>query len=313
MNSHDVFTQEIGALASVRDRIGPEFDQAVDLILSKPGKVVVAGIGKSGIIGHKIAATLASTGTPAVFLNAGEALHGDLGMVGPEDVVLMLSKSGETAELAHMLPSVKEIGAALIGMFGATHTKLAQVCDLVLDVTVDDEACPLSLAPTTSATVSLVMGDALAIALMEKRGFSPDKFAVFHPGGSLGRRLLIQVRDVLPAGETVAGISAGVTLREAIQELSASSRGAVCLLSTQETIEGILTEGDIRRHFLLGTDPDTLVSEVMTPNPKVIPHTARLGEALDLMEKGDRQVYVLPVVDENHHYCGMLRMHDIVT
>jgi len=313
MTASHIFTQQIKELSRVRDRIGQEFETAVALILEKPGKVVVTGIGKSGIIAHKIAATLASTGTPAVFLNAGEALHGDLGMVAADDVVLMLSKSADTAELAHMLPSIKEIGAGLIGMFGAAGTRLARACDVVLDVSVTDEACPLSLAPTTSATVSLVMGDALAITLMEQRGFTPENFAVFHPGGSLGRRLLVQVRDVLPGEGGRAEVPETATLRQAIEELSASARGAVCIVGRSREIKGILTEGDIRRHFLSHTDPDSPVIEVMTPSPKVIHATARLGQALDLMESGERQVYVLPVVDEQNHYLGMLRMHDIIS
>ena len=313
MTAREIFTQQIEALAGVRDRLGPEFEEAIALIERKSGKVVVTGIGKSGIIGHKIAATLASTGTPAVFLNAGEALHGDLGMVGQDDVVLMLSKSAATTELIQILPAIKEIGASLIGLFGATDTRLSRACDVVLDVSVEDEACPLSLAPTTSATVSLVMGDALAIALMEKRGFSTEDFAVYHPGGSLGRRLLVQVRDALPSGPPIAGIPLGMSLREAVEQLSETARGAVCLLRETGEIEGILTEGDIRRHFLSGTDPSTPALEIMTKDPKVIMETARLGEALDLMESGDRQVYVLPVVDEQGLYRGMLRMHDIVT
>jgi len=313
MTAQDTFTQQIEELAQVRDRIGPEFERAVALITEKSGKVVVTGIGKSGIIAHKIAATLASTGTPAVFLNAGEALHGDLGMVAREDVVLMLSKSADTAELAQLLPSVKEIGAGCIGIFGCTATKLAQACDVVLNVSVSDEACPLSLAPTTSATVSLVMGDALAIALMEQQGFTSEHFARFHPGGHLGRRLLVQVQDVLPAGEPKAWITEQASLRDAVLELSESARGAVCILDNHKTIRGIITEGDIRRHFLLGSNPDQSVVEIMTPDPKVIPSTARLGQALDLMESGDRQVYVLPVTDDKGHYLGMLRMHDVVT
>lgn len=313
MKAKKIFTQQIDALAVVRDRIGDEFDQAMALIESKPGKVVVTGIGKSGIIGHKIAATMASTGTPAVFLNAGEALHGDLGMVAADDVVLMISKSAGTAELAQMLPAIKEIGASIIGLFGSTETQLAAACDVVLDVSVEDEACPLSLAPTTSATVGLVMGDALAIALMEQRGFSSEQFAVFHPGGSLGRRLLIQVQDVLPSGPPLAGVPVDVSLREVVEQLSATARGAVCLLNPDGQIEGIVTEGDIRRHFLDGTDPASPASSIMTRDPKVIAANARLGEALDLMESGGRQVYVLPVVDADERYVGMLRMHDIIT
>ena len=307
-----MFAQQIEALRKVGSRLEPDLDRAVDLILRKPGKVVVTGIGKSGIVGHKIAATLASTGTPAVFLNAGEALHGDLGMVDAEDVVLMLSKSAGTAELAHMLPSVRRIGAALIGLFGAEGTPLAAACDVRLDVSVDDEACPLSLAPTTSTTVMMVTGDALAIALMERRGFTPEDFAVFHPGGSLGRRLLYRVADVMRRGPESARVRESVSLREAVEEMSRSALGAVCAVDGDNRILGIVTEGDVRRLFLSGADAAVPVREVMTRDPKVAREDDRVGEALDLMESGNRKVYVLPVVNADEQYIGMLRMHDVV-
>jgi len=308
-----VFQQQSAAIQAVGSRIGPEFDLAVDLILSRPGKVVVTGIGKSGIVAHKIAATLASTGTPAVFLNAGEALHGDLGMVGPQDVVLMLSKSANTAELAHMLPSIRRIGAAIIGIFGAVNTALAHACDTVLDVSIDKEACPLSLAPTTSTTVSMVMGDALAIALMQKKGFTPDQFALYHPGGSLGHRLLCQVRDVMRKGSDLPAVAPSQSLREAMAKMSQAALGAVCVTNPDSQLLGILTEGDVRRLYLNGTDPSCPVETVMTSDPKWISDEARLGEALDFMESGDRKVYVLPVVNEKKRFVGILRMHDIVT
>lgn len=308
-----VFEQQVACLTAVGARIQPQLETAVELILSRNGKVVVTGIGKSGIVAHKIAATLASTGTSAVFLNAGEALHGDLGMVGPEDVVLMLSKSGNTAELAHMLPSIRRIGAKLIGVFGAADTAMAKACDVVLDVSVDDEACPLSLAPTTSTTVSMVMGDALAIALMEKRGFTPDQFALYHPGGTLGRRLLYQVRDVMRKGEELPRITPDVTLREAMTEMSRAALGAVCVLDPGQKILGIITEGDVRRFYVRGTPTESVVKDVMTTDPKTIKDEDRLGEALDVMEAGERKVYVLPVIDRENRYCGMLRMHDIVS
>jgi len=312
MNAKDIFTQQIEELTAVRDRIGPEFERAIELILERSGKVVVTGIGKSGIVAHKIAATLASTGTPSVFLNAGEALHGDLGMVGPDDVVLMLSKSANTAELAHMLPSIRKIGAALVGLFGATDTALAQACDVVLDAAVADEVCPLSLAPTTSTTVSMVMGDALAVSLMESRRFTPDQFAIYHPGGSLGRRLLYQVRDVMRKGDALPAVGPEASIREAVGEMSRASLGAVCVTDSDCRIVGILTEGDVRRLFLEGMNPNEEVREVMTTDPKVIGEDVRLGEALDMMEAGGRPVYVLPVVDDAQRYVGMLRMHDIV-
>lgn len=308
-----VFSQQIEALRKVGSRVDADLDRAVELILSKSGKVVVTGIGKSGIVGHKIAATLASTGTSAVFLNAGEALHGDLGMVGKEDVVLMLSKSADTAELAHMLPSVRRIGASVIGLFGGEGTPLARACDLRLDVSVDDEACPLSLAPTTSTTVMMVAGDALAIALMERRGFTPEDFAVFHPGGSLGRRLLYRVADVMRRGPEAARVGEEVSLREAVEEMSRSALGAVCAVDGENRILGIVTEGDVRRLFLSGVDASVPVRGVMTRDPKVVREDVRVGEALEVMEAGERQVYVLPVVDEDQRYIGMLRMHDVVS
>ncbi len=307
-----VFEQQVACLAAVGGRIQSSLDQAVELILSRDGKVVVTGIGKSGIVAYKIAATLASTGTPAVFLNAGEALHGDLGMVSKDDVVVMLSKSANTAELAHMLPSIRQIGAALIGVFGAVETSLAKSCDVVLDVSVEDEACPLSLAPTTSATVSMVAGDALAIALMERRKFTPDEFALYHPGGNLGRRLLYQVRDVMRKGEELPVVVPGVSLREAMTEMSRAALGAVCVADADRRLLGILTEGDVRRLYVAGTDPGVLVDRVMTLEPKVIDEDVRLGEALDVMEAGARKVYVLPVINREYRYVGLLRMHDIV-
>lgn len=307
-----VFQHAVQALQSVGSRIGPELEQTVDLILSRTGKVVVTGIGKSGIVAHKIAATLASTGTPAVFLNAGESLHGDLGMVGKDDVVIMLSKSGHTMELAHMLPSIRKIGAALVGIFGAIQTPLAKACDVVIDVTVDNEACPLSLAPTTSTTVSMVMGDALAITLMLRRGFTPEQFALYHPGGNLGRRLLHQVRDVMRKGADMPVVHPDCSLREAVAEMSRAALGAVCVADAEHVLLGIVTEGDVRRLYLNGTDPSIPVKEVMTRTPKIIGEDARLGEALDLMESGNKKVYVLPVLDRSRHYVGILRMHDIV-
>lgn len=310
---NEVFEQEARCLLEVGARSETSLDRAVELVLSRSGKVVVTGIGKSGIVGHKIAATLASTGTPAVFLNAGEALHGDLGMVGKDDVVIMLSKSAHTAELAHMLPSILRIGAKIVGIFGATNTALANACDVVLDVSIDDEACPLSLAPTTSATVSMVMGDALAIALMEKRGFTPDQFALYHPGGTLGRRLLYQVRDVMRKGEELPRVTPEVSLSVAMAEMSRAALGAVCVVDSERRILGIITEGDVRRFYVRGTPTESIIKDVMTTDPKTIGDENRLGEALDVMESGERKVYVLPVVDRENRYCGMLRMHDIVS
>jgi arabinose-5-phosphate isomerase len=307
-----IFDEEIKGLQLVQSRLSGDFDRAVDLILASTGKVVVAGIGKSGIIGHKIAATLASTGTSAVYLNAGEALHGDLGMVSRQDVVLMLSKSAATIELSQMLPSIREIGAKIIGIFGCDSTALAQACDVVLDTKINREACPLGLAPMTSSTVALVMGDALATALIRARGFGPEHFAVYHPGGSLGRRLLLRVRDVMHADpRSVPVVSPGMPLRDALGKMSAANLGGVVIAEGKKVV-GVFTDGDLRRQILKGCSLEAPMSEVMTKDPVCVLATLRLGEALDLMEQTNRKIYFVPVVDDAGNFCGALRMHDVV-
>jgi len=307
-----VFDAEIEGLDLVRSRLATEFEEAVDLILACQGKVVVSGIGKSGIIGHKIAATFASTGTSAVYLNAGEALHGDLGMISRQDVVLMLSNSAATVELSQMLPSIREIGAKIVGIFGCSTTALAHACDVVLNARVDREACPLNLSPTTSATVSLVMGDALAAALIKARGFRPENFAVYHPGGSLGRRLLLRVRDVMHADPKMVPMVAPETLlRDALNEMSATNLGGVVVAEAKKVL-GVFTDGDLRRQILNGCSLDTPISEVMTQNPVCVEASLRLGEALELMEQTSRKIYFVPVVDGDGCLCGALRMHDVV-
>jgi arabinose-5-phosphate isomerase len=307
-----VFRNEISALQRTLGNLQPAFDAAVDLILSATGKVVVTGVGKSGIIAHKIAATLASTGTPAVFLNAAEGLHGDLGVVGKEDVVLMLSNSAETEELYRLLPSIKHIGARLIGIFGNSTTKLARHCDCLLDASIEAEACPLRLAPMTSTTVALVIGDALAAALMKARGFTREEFAVFHPGGALGRRLLFKVSEVMVSGPQLPIISPDCSLREAVVEMDRCNIGVVVAVTPGKQVAGLLSEGDLRRLILREVSMATPLAEVMTKTPLVVDETAALGEALAVMEKSGRKVYVLPVVDSGGELVGALRMHDIV-
>ncbi len=309
---NEVFEQEARALLDVGRRLGDSFEQAVELMAGCQGKLIVAGIGKSGIVAHKIAATLASTGSPAVFLNAGEALHGDLGMVTSDDVVIMLSKSANTPELLVMLPSIRNIGAKLIGLFGRLDSPLATACDVLLDVSVEEEACPLHLAPTTSCTVSMVAGDALAIALMRRRNFSPDEFAVYHPGGELGRRLLYKVKDVMHSGDALPRVSPEHSLREAVEELARKALGAVCIADESGNLLGIITEGDVRRLYLQGRDSMSPVREAMSTDPMHIAEEDPLGKALDRMEKGERKVYVLPVLNREGQLSGLLRMHDIV-
>lgn len=308
-----VFEQESQALSQTLRRIETTFDKVVDLCLACRGKLVIAGVGKSGIIGHKMAATLASTGTPAVFLNAGEALHGDLGMVTADDVVVFLSNSAKTPELLRMLPSVRKIGARTLGILGAIDTPLAESMDLILDARIDEEACPLRLAPMTSCTVALVVGDALAAALIRARGFSAEDFAVFHPGGSLGRRLLYRVRDIMQTGDSLPVVESERSLRETIQVLARYRMGAVLVADSSRKLTGILVEGDVRRLYLEQVDPDKPIREVMTADPKTIDGDALLGEAIEQMERGDRKVYVLPVVREDRTIEGILRMHDIVS
>ena len=312
--AHRIFDEEIAGLTRAKAALAKSFDSAVDLMLGAKGKVVVAGIGKSGIIGHKIAATMASTGTAAVYLNAGEALHGDLGVVNQTDVVLMLSNSASTAELAHMLPSIKQIGAKMIGLFGKTNTALAKACDVVLDASIEKEACPLGLAPMTSSTVALVVGDALASALMQAHGFKPDDFAVYHPGGSLGRRLLLRVHDVMHSvGAGVGPVVIPETkLQDALDVMSDSNLGGV-IVAEGPKIAGVFTDGDLRRRILEGCQLDAPIRSLMTKNPTCVDDTMRLGEVLDLMESANRKIYFVPVKDADENLCGALRMHDIVS
>jgi arabinose-5-phosphate isomerase len=311
--AHRIFDAEIAGLTRTKERLDESFNRAVGLILGSKGKVVVAGIGKSGIIGHKISATLASTGTSAVYLNAGEALHGDLGIVNAEDVVLMLSNSAATAELAHMLPSIKQIGARMIGLFGKPDTPLAQACDIVLDVSVEREACSLGLAPMTSSTVALVMGDALASALMSARGFKPDDFAVYHPGGSLGRRLLLRVSDVMhPVSDHFPLAAPELPLREALSVMSISNLGGLIVAEANQ-IKGVFTDGDLRRYVLEGCSLDAPIHEFMTKDPITAQDSMHLGEILDLMEASGRKIYFVPVSNAAGELSGALRMHDIVS
>lgn len=307
-----VFHNEISSLQRSLVNLRLTFDASVEMLLAASGKVVVTGVGKSGIIAHKIAATLASTGTPAVFLNAAEGLHGDLGVVDKNDVVVMLSHSAETEELYRLLPSIKHIGARLIGIFGNSSTKLARQCDCLLDASIEAEACPLCLAPMTSTTVALVIGDALAAALMKARGFTREQFAVFHPGGALGRRLLLKVSEVMVRGPHLPMVSPECSLREAVLEMDRCNIGVVVAVTPGKQVAGLLSEGDLRRLILREVPMATGLDGVMTKNPLRVREGASLGEALAVMEKSGRKVYVLPVVDAGDELVGAVRMHDIV-
>ncbi|MGF1449633.1 MAG: SIS domain-containing protein [Opitutales bacterium] len=310
--ARDVFDKEIAALESVKAAIEPSFDAAVELLVRSGGKLIVTGLGKSGIIGHKIAATFSSTGTPAVFMNAAEALHGDLGVVSPEDVVILISNSGATIELVKLLPSVRKQGTPVIGIFGKADAPLASKCDCVLPAIVKEEACPLNLAPMSSTTAALVVGDALAAAVMMQKGFTPDDFAWRHPGGHLGRNLLLRAGDVMHAGEDLPRVSPEADFRALLVEMTRVNLGAVCVCDAAGKLIGIVTDGDIRRFVLEGKAMDAPAHALMTPNPVTVTPEMALGQVLEVMENRGRQIYMVPVVDVDGQALGMVRMHEIV-
>ena len=308
-----VFDEQMSALARTRSRLGKELESVIHLILSSPGKVVVTGLGKSGIIAHKIASTLASTGTPAVYMNAAEALHGDLGVVLQGDVVIMISKSGSTSELARMLPSLRHLDASIVGIFGDLTAPLAARCDFVLDASVESEACPLALAPTCSSTVALVIGDAIAICLMRARKFTSDQFAVFHPDGSLGRRLLFRARDVMHVGPNLPIVGREATLREIALEMARTNLGGVCVCTAESELLGIITDGDLRRNLLSDEAFSAKATDLMHRDPIFGRPDDTLGQLLSIMQSSERKVYVLPILDPDRRYIGFVRMHDIVS
>jgi arabinose-5-phosphate isomerase len=302
---------ERDAVEALAARIDARFAQACALMLACTGRIVVTGMGKSGHIGNKIAATLASTGSPAFFVHPGEASHGDLGMITSHDVVLALSNSGETAEIVTIVPLIKRMGAPLISMTGRPASALAREADVNLDVSVDKEACPLDLAPTASTTAALVMGDALAIALLEARGFTERDFALSHPGGSLGRRLLLHVHDIMHAGDRVPAVPVSATLRDALMEMTAKGLGMTAIIDEQQHPVGVFTDGDLRRCLDRGVDVHSAgVAEVMTPGGFHITPERLAVEALNLME--DNQINALLVLDEQQRLCGALNMHDLL-
>lgn len=299
------------AIAELSNRIGAEFEHACQLILSCKGRLVVTGMGKSGHIGNKIAATLSSTGTPAMALHPAEASHGDLGMITKDDVVLAISNSGNTEELTTLLPALKRKATPLICMTGDVTSALATAADVVLDISVAEEACPLGLAPTSSTTVTLVMGDALAMALLEARGFTHDDFAMSHPGGKLGRRLLVRVQDVMHKGEEIPQVSEGTPLAEALIEMSQKGFGMTTIVNSAGDITGVFTDGDLRRALDSGTDiKNTPIQDVMSVGYKTIAPGSLAVEAAKAMQ--DANVYVLIVKDRDAPVCGIIKMHDLL-
>lgn len=302
---------EQSAVSSLSDRIDDGFIEACRLILDCEGRVIVMGIGKSGHIANKIAATLASTGTPAHFVHAAEASHGDIGMVTDRDIVIALSNSGTTSEIESILPVLKRKGITIISMTGNPESILAKEATANLDTSVEQEACPLGLAPTTSTTAALVLGDALAMALLEARGFTAEDFAFSHPGGNLGRRLLLKVSDIMHDGDEIPRVDENTSVRDSLLEISAKKLGMTTVTSADGTVLGIFTDGDLRRFLDDNRDiQNTPISTVMTASFKSITVNALASEAAKIMQ--DNEIYTLVVKDEQNAFCGIITMHDLL-
>lgn len=306
-----VLDVELAAVTAVRDRIGPSFDRALDLLLACRGKVIVTGIGKSGIVGRKVAATFASTGTPAFFLHAGEGSHGDLGMLVRGDVVLALSYSGETDEVLRLLPLLRRLAAPLIAVTGAPGSALGRAAEVALDVGVPEEACPLGLAPTASTTAMMALGDALAVALLEERGFTAEDYALLHPGGSLGRRLL-RVEDLMHRGEQVPVVPVGASLKDTIGEITGKRLGVTAVVDAGGAVVGVVTDGDLRRGLERAADIRTLTAgDLMTRAPKTIAGEALAGQAVAVMER--HAITSLVVLEpETRRPAGVIHLHDLL-
>lgn len=302
---------EAEGLLRLARRTGKSFDRAVRLVLKSKGRVVVTGLGKSGLIGQKIAATLSSTGTPSLFLSASEALHGDLGKAAKGDVVLALSNSGETDELKTLLPLLERIGCRILLFTGNPSSSLTRHADVVMDVGVAKEACPMNLSPTASTTAALAMGDALAIALLEERGFTEKDFALFHPGGELGRRLQLKVSDIMRKGPGVPKVPLSASFQRIVREINAKKVGATCVVDAGGKLKGIVVDGDLRRAML--KDPDIRrwnAGNLRTPNPSVVPSDMSLAHALQRME--DKAIFQLIVVDAKRRPIGLVHLHDLL-
>jgi arabinose-5-phosphate isomerase len=307
----EVLKIEAEGILAVLDQVGPDFNKAIDIIMSCPSRVILAGIGKSGIICQKIAATFNSTGTASFFLHPVEAMHGDLGIVDPRDVVLAISYSGETPELNLLANSLKNRGVSIIAMTGDTESTLAKLADAVLHVAVPKEACPLGLAPTASTTAALAMGDALAVVLLDRKQFKECDFRKNHPGGSLGERLKVNVSEVMLTGEHIPMAGKDTSLRQALSILNTKNIGAVLIVDEQQRVEGIITDGDIRRMVAKEVDLDTQhAANHMTPAPKTISKELLAADALSIMQK--HEITILPITDDQGRLSGILHLHDLI-
>ena len=307
--SKEVFNLEIVELQKLAEKIGTEFNEVVELIYSTKGKLVIMGIGKTGIIGHKIASSLASTGTPAIFVNASEAMHGDLGMVSRDDIVLLISNSGSSSEILNVVAPLKKIGCTLIAMTGNPKSLLAKEVSLILNIGISKEACPLGLAPTTSTTATLVMGDALTVCLMERRGFKAENYALYHPGGALGRRLISQVKDEMFTD--VPKVYETTLFKDIIYEVSNKRLGMTMVYNSNEQATGIITDGDIRRAIQRNDEIKQLTAvDFMTHGFKRIAQDELLTEALEMMDIN--KITTLTVLDKSEKVVGILSIHNII-
>ncbi len=310
-HARQVLKTEAAAVAAIGPRLDEHFAEACHLLLACRGRVVVMGIGKSGHIANKIAATLASTGTPAFYVHPGEASHGDMGMITGEDVVLALSNSGETTELLTLLPLIKRLAVKLISLTGNPQSTLAKAADVNLDVSVAQEACPLNLAPTASTTAALAMGDALAVSLLSTRGFTELDFARSHPGGSLGRRLLLRVEDIMHTGEDIPSVPQGTTLSQALMEMTRKGLGMTVIVDKRRHVAGVFTDGDLRRALDKEINVHrTIIDEIMTRNCATVHADVLTGEAIRIMN--EKRITALPVVGTDKTLIGALHMHDLV-
>jgi arabinose-5-phosphate isomerase len=302
---------ESEAISSLIPRVGKDFKKAVDMVYNCKGRIVVTGMGKPGLIARKISATLASMGTPSLFLHPAEAVHGDLGMVTKDDLVLALSNSGETEEITKLLSTIKKIGASLISLTGNLKSSLAKNSEVTLDIGVKEEACPFNLAPTASTTAMLAMGDALAIAVVNKRDFKHEDYAFFHPGGALGKRLLLKVEDIMRTGEANPIVSENKLVREVLLVITTARGGCASVVDSKGRLSGIFTDGDLRRH--LESEPDLLVrkiKEVMTKKPVTITKDRLAAEAFKILK--EKKIDELPVVDERNYPVGLLDVQDLL-
>ena len=307
----EVVRIEAEAVKALESKIDENFEAAVDLIFRSTGRVIMTGLGKSGLVARKIVATMNSTGTAAIFLHPSDAVHGDLGMVRGVDVVICLSKSGDSEELLDLIPLFRRIGVKVISMTGNASSNLGRQSDIVLDTSVKEEACPHDLAPTASTTVALVLGDALALALLDKRGFTKEEFAMFHPGGNLGKRLLLKVEEMMVAGDNVPVVREEVPLSDAIVEMTSKRLGATCVVDGSGKLRGIITDGDLRRLLHRTKDvTNVTAAEAMSKNPKTMRKGLLAATALEEMESYN--ITQLVVVDEAQRPVGMLHLHDLV-